>query len=129
MARGYALSVSRSVVAELSGAGLQDDARFTEGLVRIRSERGYGPQRIAAELRQHAIEDALIARILTEGSIPWREQIIRVYRKRYGEKHPDSDRERIRAVRFLRHRGFSSDHIRFLFDELESGESAGSGST
>ena len=42
------------------------DARFAESFVRVRSERGQGPLRIRAELRERGVTDVLVDEVLTD---------------------------------------------------------------
>jgi len=102
------------VVADLAAEGFQSDSRFAEVFVRSRVEKGYGAYWIREELRQRGvdIEEAL------EKERNWDELVRKVYIKKYGETIPDSLEQRAARERFLRRRGFESDHIRRLFKRL-----------
>jgi len=60
--RGAPEAVAAAVVADLTARGHLDDARFARQWVEARSSRGYGPARLAAELRVRGVaapEDAV----------------------------------------------------------------------
>jgi len=93
----------------LATDGLQDDARFAESYVRARGARGYGPRRIAAELRERGLVAAVIERALAE--CDWAAQARAAQRKKFGSA-PSTPAERARQIRFLDYRGFDAAHIR-----------------
>jgi regulatory protein len=78
--------------------------------------RGYGPQRIQAELRERGVDDKIQALYLDAGDCQWLEQVAQVRRKRFGETPPDDYKERARQARFLQYRGFTADQIREVLD-------------
>jgi regulatory protein len=104
------------VIASLQAEGLVSDERFTEAYVRYRMTRGYGPQRIQAELRERGVDDKIQALYLDAGDCQWLEQVAQVRRKRFGETPPDDYKERARQARFLQYRGFTADQIREVLD-------------
>ncbi|WP_414675499.1 regulatory protein RecX [Methylocaldum sp.] len=112
--KGYSEAMVEQVVADLAAEGFQSDSRFAEVFVRSRVEKGYGAYWIREELRQRGvdIEEAL------EKERNWDELVRKVYIKKYGETIPDSLEQRAARERFLRRRGFESDHIRRLFKRL-----------
>ena len=100
------------VLAELLDSNLLSNLRFTEVYVRGRFERGYGPARISAELRERGIDAELAQPALAELSDDWIESATRQRSKRFGGGYPDDYRERTRQMRFLQQRGFSGEQIR-----------------
>lgn len=99
-------------LVELRRDRLQSDDRFVEALVRSRIAKGRGPLRIQAELREHGIAEVLIAQTVDVHDEEWRERIDEVRRKRFGAARPGDMSERARQMRFLQHRGFTSEQIR-----------------
>ena len=77
----------------------------------MRSERGQGPLRIRAELRERGVTDVLVDEVLTTTSEFWLERANRARAKRFGEAVPTSRDEWNRQARFLAQRGFPSDLI------------------
>ena len=99
---------------QLGREGLQSDARFCESFVRSRALRGYGPQRIALELRQRGIAAELVAQALAAGEIDWQQQLRDLSERRFGGRPATDARERARRWRFLQQRGFGADLMRAL---------------
>ena len=89
------------------------------GRVTARSGRGYGPQRIRAELRERGINgelaDVALAALLDQRSVLIRE----VWHKKFRGQMPADYRERARQMRFLQQRGFFSEDIRGLFADVD----------
>lgn len=100
------------VVDELAAGGLQSDQRFAEALARRRASLGYGPLRLVAELREHALEaegrDAGVEITAPE----WTERARTARCKRFGEALPGTPREVARQLRFLQYRGFTTEQAR-----------------
>ena len=99
----------------LEAEGLLDDRRFAEVYSRHRANRGFGPRRIAEELRQRGVSDALIAGEIESGNHDWAELASAVCCKKFKSK-PGSIDERARQIRFMKYRGFHHEHIRFALE-------------
>ena len=100
-----------SVINQLTQEGLQSDQRLAEALLRYRSNRGQGPLKIKAEMREKCIESDLIEQIFDEANIDWFDLALRVLEKRYGDGSAVDASERAKRTRFLQQRGFSFDQI------------------
>lgn len=103
--------------------GLLSERRFTESFVRSRLNRGQGPLRIEADLRQRGVAAELIEQYLAgQGEESgWSGTARAARRKRFGDEVPGDLSERARQARFLRSRGFTERQIRAAFaddDEL-----------
>jgi regulatory protein len=115
--RGFDEDTVASVLSELAAEGLQSDERYAESFVRSRIERGYGPIRIAAELREHGVDEALISDYLDFSDPLWPERLEEVRSRRFGEALPDDYQTRAKQARFLQYRGFTSDQIRRMLNQ------------
>jgi regulatory protein len=116
-AKGHAGDVVELVLDDLTAQGLQSDERFTERYVAQRVERGYGPLRVRAELRERGIDEALIEACLDGDERAWREAMCQVLDQRFASAAGADRRELARRARFLERRGFPGDLIRRqLFD-------------
>ncbi|HEX7348670.1 MAG TPA: regulatory protein RecX [Rhodanobacteraceae bacterium] len=104
---------SESALVKLRGEHYQDDQRFGEMLVRARVEQGYGPNRIRAELRTHALNDAAIRALLDATGVDWVERATAQLRKKYAGK-PATPAERAKRAAFLLRRGFAADTARIV---------------
>lgn len=113
LARGYETEEIGPVLEALTREGLLSDARFVEAFVHSRRERGSGPLKIRAELRQRGIEDeVLIAAWLEERDTDWLARAEAVREKKFGPALPTDYREKARQMRFLQYRGFTPEQIR-----------------
>ncbi len=125
---GAPADVSDRVVARLEDLGYLDDreyaARYVES--RMRS-RGYGPRRLAEELKKKGIprrdaEKAVAALDEAEVSQTLHDLAVRSL-DRY--RSVDDDRERRRkATAWLARRGYSYDRIRTMLDRVETDRNA-----
>ena len=109
--RGHPEATIDTVVSALSEGAYVSDARFADSFVRVRSERGQGPLRIRAELRERGVEETLADELLTETADFWIERARSARRKRFGEAVPTTRDDWNRQARFLAQRGFPSDLI------------------
>jgi regulatory protein len=110
-ARGFDAAATELVISELTACGTLNEARYAQSYVCWHAGRGQGPLRIGADLRKRGVAQALIDAALGEqqdGLALAR----KVRRAKFGPEPPTSPRESARQIRFLRYRGFSSDHIR-----------------
>ena len=105
--RGHAPELVEGVLADLAAAGLQSDNRFAEVFVRSAVDRGHGPLKIRAGLRERGVDgDAALVGL---GDDEWRDFATTVIRKRFGSTPPRDRAEWAKRARFLSARGFSSD--------------------
>jgi len=109
--RGYSVTTIATVVASLDATHSVSDERFAESFVRVRSERGQGPLKIRAELRERGVDDGIVDAAMTATSDFWLEHAQRARTKRFGVE-PPADRDTWnRQARFLAQRGYPSDLI------------------
>ena len=108
-------TVVEAVLDKLVADGLLSDERFAEDYVNYRRKAGFGPIRIASELRQRGVSDAILNRAVENDSTIWRQCAAQAKAKKYGEQLPESMEERAKQQRFLSYRGFSPSHYRRLY--------------
>lgn len=109
--RGYNAATIDVVVGSLCATESVSDARFAESFVRVRCERGQGPVRIRAELRERGVTDMLADEVLTSTSEFWLERARKARVKRFGDAAPTAREDWNRQARFLAQRGFPADLI------------------
>jgi regulatory protein len=109
--RGYPEAAVDATLRSLAERDLLSESRFVESFVRVRAERGQGPMRIRAELRERGIDDERIDAAITRPAEFWLERLEHARAKRFGEAGPASGAEWNRQARFLAQRGFPSDLI------------------
>lgn len=113
--KGYDRSQVSTVIDELAQQSWQDDTRYAESYARVRSQKGFGPVRIAYELKQQGISQDTIDKIVLATTEDWMNVLERVYTKKYPEYVAMDNNERAKRIRFLLQRGFSSAMITTLF--------------
>jgi regulatory protein len=101
---------------ELETEGLLSDRRFAEAYARNRANRGFGPNRIANELRERGVGDGLIADQIESDEHDWSRLASEVRCKKF-KTRPRTFDERARQVRFMEYRGFQREQIRYALEE------------
>ena len=119
LARGFEDDDITPALQALSREGLLSDERFTESFIHSRLERGSGPVKIRAELRQRGVTDEIIANWLDERDRAWLERAEAVRRKKFGSTLPVDYKEKARQARFLQYRGFSAEQTRYVLRDDE----------
>lgn len=115
--RKYSPELIEQALDTLAGEGLQSDERYAEQYVEQRIAKGYGPLRIERELHEKGIADELIRIFLHEQPDDWRDLMLRVAHRKYGQTRPEERKEMARQGKFLEYRGFPANLIRdYLFD-------------
>lgn len=110
--RGIEDEAAQAAVDKLTEAGWQDDTRFAENLVRMRSNTGYGPIHVRAELGTHGLDSEQIAAAMETFEGDWTENARDLVRRRFGEAGPQDLAQRRKAADLLARRGFDGDSIR-----------------
>lgn len=116
--RSYAPELVEQVLQQLLAQDLLSELRFTESYVRARANKGYGPLRIIEELRQRGVDEELIVTQIDSLTEQWLHNISKVRQKRFGTHIPKDFTERAREMRFLQYRGFTTEQIKQVFNEL-----------
>ncbi|MCX2982123.1 regulatory protein RecX [Halieaceae bacterium IMCC14734] len=106
-------------VARLTAENLQSDERYCEAYVTQRSARGYGPERIEAELSQKGADENLIDSALQLCEVDWRELAQQVRLKKFGPALPEDWPAKSKQLRFLQYRGFSADQLSSLYTDFD----------
>lgn len=110
-AKDFAEAEIDEALAGLAREGLLSNERYAECYVRSRTNKGYGPLYIQAQLRERGIDNTLSAHLIRLSDAQWFDNARAAARKRFGEKIPADVRERARQIRFLQQRGFTTEQI------------------
>ncbi|QDQ39585.1 regulatory protein RecX [Legionella geestiana] len=111
-AKGFGARAAREALEALQEQGYQSDVRFCEMLCRTRIRQGYGPRRIAGELRMLGVSPTLISAALNDAETDWEALARAVWEKKFSaEEAGDSPDSRARQQRFLLYRGFEADMV------------------
>jgi len=115
--RGFDAEMVEAAVTDLKTDGLLSNTRFAAAFVNSRFQRGSGPQKIAAELRERGIDADLISVSIESYDDQWRQRVREVREKKFGAVLPGDFRERSRQMRFLQQRGFTVEQISGVFKD------------
>ena len=96
---------------KLVNDNLLSDERFTEVYVAYRRRAGFGPVRIAGELRERGVNDSLAARYLDGLDASWRDAALAARDKKFGPQPATDLTEKVRQQKFLIYRGFRQAHF------------------
>jgi len=117
--RGFTKEDVQPVVEDLADKGWQSDIRYAESYARSRIMKGYGPVRVAYELKQNGVEINTLDQIVQTVAGSWMSLLEQVYDKKYQQDRLLSRSEWAKCSRFLVQRGFSFEMINALFDQLQ----------
>jgi regulatory protein len=114
LAREFSREEIDALIVKLIEKNFLNDLRFTQSYIRMRSNKGYGAIRIAAELRERGVEKEIISSVQSEN---FSDDIEAVCLKKFGTKDFKEMKTRAKAIRFLQYRGFALSQINRLFKE------------
>ena len=119
MQRGFPAEGIDSALNALAEEGLLNESRYAEIYACSRADKGYGPLRIASELRERGIPQELVEQALAGLENDWPSKLSELHRKRFKSLTPADTAGRMQQTRVFRQHGFTQDQIRQL---LENGE-------
>ncbi|OBS10160.1 hypothetical protein Thpro_021210 [Acidihalobacter prosperus] len=119
--RGFGVDEVEPTLDALESQGLLSEVRYVESYVRSRIDRGYGPLRILAELRQRGASEAAAREALALDAEAWRARA-RQYYQRHFSGPPADYRERARRWRHMQQRGFDADTLATVLDHEGDGD-------
>ncbi len=117
--REYPLALIDSVLEELQERGLQCDARFAESYTRMRVNRGYGANKIRADLLAKKLTRDIIENAIAENDADWDENAHAALLKKFAIADevamPDDYKKKAaytaKMMRYLQTRGYASQQI------------------
>jgi regulatory protein len=77
----------------------------------MRAGKGYGPNRIRAELAERGVEESLQEQALSCWDGDWEQLAGEVREKKYGRQLPTDWDNKVKQSRFLQYRGFGGEQI------------------
>lgn len=102
-------------IVELKQGNWLSDERFAEAYIRMRQNKGFGPLRIAMELNERGVDEAIVTHYLHADDDIWQQVLEQQYLKKYGDRPVADDHDRAKRIRFLQYRGFALDRVYALF--------------
>lgn len=100
-----------NVVQQLVAEGLLSNSRFLENYIHHRSQKGFGPLRIRAELLERGVAENLIEQNLNIHDNAWFVHARSVWQKKFRAVLPSDFKQRAQQMRFLLQRGFTQEQI------------------
>ena len=98
-------------IEQLLTNNLLSEERFTESYINMRRRKGYGPLRIAQELKERGINPELCESFLDRNNPEWHEIMLSQYSKKYGDIPADDYPEKAKRAKYLQGRGFPLDWV------------------
>lgn len=108
---GMDASAIGAALERLETEGLLSERRFAEVYAASRFDRGYGPLRLRAELRERGVSETIVSDILAGFDAQWPVRLAALARRRFGPQPPGDARERAQRTAFLRGRGYTGEQI------------------
>jgi len=106
------------LLADFQARGWLSDARFTEQIIQARKVK-FGSAKVANELREKGVADALIAQAVSEIKNHELEHATEVWRKKFKQVATDRN-EWAKQARFLQTRGFGFDTIKKVLSKQDN---------
>jgi regulatory protein len=110
--KGFEVDCVSIVLEDLRDGDLQSDYRFSEGYIRYRGRRGFGPKRISLDLEKRGVSDAVISKAFAIAEVDFYETAASTFSKKFSTK-ATSLAEKARQRRFMEYRGFFSEHVKY----------------
>jgi regulatory protein len=122
--KGYASDSDdiAALIADFKTRGWLSDARYTEQMVHARQAK-FGAARLANELREKGVDDALVAEAVAVLQVNEVERAREVWRKKF-KASPTTREDWAKQARFLQSRGFTFDVIKKILNRHAEDDSA-----
>lgn len=114
--RGFPADPIELVLEQLVEERLIDEARFAELYASARADKGYGPLRVARELRERGVAEDVVAATLAALEGDWLPKLRELHRKRFKSRIPADVAGRLQQTRVFRQHGFTLDQIKHLYE-------------
>lgn len=92
-----------------------DDQRFAQSYIGSRSRKGYGAQRISAELLRKGVDKEIVRTALAECTIDWCVLAQQIAQRKFGEQLPTEWKDKAKVQRYLLYRGFFREEIQSIY--------------
>lgn len=116
--KGFTEKWVEQVVQEFANRDWQSDQRFASAMIKRRIEKGYGQRFIAAECQSKGLDSSLVNGLLNESDTDWYQVAYQCAQRKFGGRTATDQKAQMKQYRFLVQRGFSSDIVRAVLDDL-----------
>ena len=114
--RDIAESEIEEAIERLQQEGLLSDQRYAEAYIHMRMGKGYGPMRIALELKERGVAESDYGHYLYTSDMDWNSVLKAAYEKKYGSETCDDYQQKAKRIRYLQYRGFALVKIHKLIE-------------
>ena len=104
---------------ELADENLQCDARFAESYTRMRVGRGYGANKVRADLQLRQVDTSVIDRAVRSPEVDWQLAAVAALEKKFSVPNTTEQKADSKMQRYLYQRGFGMTEIRSAIKEFE----------
>jgi regulatory protein len=115
--KGYKREQVSAVINDLTQQNWQDDNRYAESYLNRRRQKGFGPVKIAYELRQQGIDKAKVNELIKARAADWMDSLQQLYRRKFADPAISDNTERGKRIRFLSQRGFPNGMINDVIEQ------------
>lgn len=116
--RGFSTERIEPALDRLMAERLLDEGRYAELYACARADKGYGPLRIARELRERGVPEERVTVALADLERDWPAKLRELHRKRFKSCIPADGAGRMRQTQVLRQHGFTLDQIKQFFESV-----------
>lgn len=107
------------VLNEMEAQGVVSDERFAEAYCYHRKSRGFGPVRVASELKERQVSDLLIDKYVDVADQGWFDSAVAQRKKKFGANKVSDFAEKAKQMRFLQQKGFTHDQISLAINSVD----------
>ena len=105
------------VIKECLKDNYLNDERFAEIFGRSRAKKGFGPNKIAMELKQKGISSSLIQKSLCQDELDFDEVVKGIYFKKFKGLKIKDFKDKAKRQNYLYQRGFSMELIKVVIND------------
>lgn len=106
------------VLDELESEALVSDERFAEAYCYHRKSRGFGPVRVASELKERQVSDDLVDKYVDSAENDWFDSAVYQRGKKFGVGKVDDFSQKAKQMRFLQQKGFTHEQISYAMNKV-----------
>lgn len=120
--KGFTEAQVEKVVQDFTNRGWQSDERHANLLIKRRIDKGYGQRFIAGECQSKGLDSHLVNRVLEGLNTDWYNIAYQCAQRKFGGQRPSDQKALRKQYQFLTQRGFSSDIIGAVLQDLHGAE-------
>ena len=119
--KGFTEDEIEQAIVRLLENNLLSEERFTESYINMRKRKGYGPAKIAQELKLRGVDTNFFEAYLDRNNADWLQIMQKQHEKKYGKSYSDEYAEKVKRAKYLQARGFPLDWV-FKINSLDEYE-------